>query len=120
MKKLIIVLVLLLAAAALFGQDMGKFPAGKWLDPNWDGLWEFSAGGTIKISDSKTGELYYDFTGKLQGLKVSLEGMVPVITFSNSDTEKTYTFKANLADNTVELSIDRAGKSKYTVKMAKQ
>ena len=119
MKKLIIVLVLLLAAAALFGQDMGKFPAGKWLDPNWDAIWEFSGGG-VKITDSKTGELYFDFGGKLQGLKASLDGMKPVVTFSSSDTGKTYSFKYSPSSNDVELTIDREGKPKYTVNMKQQ
>jgi len=119
MKKFIVVLVLLFAATVVFGQDMGKFPAGKWLDPNWDAIWEFSGGG-VKILDSKTGDLHYNFAGQMKDLKASLSGIKPVVTFYCADTEKTYSFTFNPSNNDVELNIDRVGKPKYTVTMKQQ
>jgi hypothetical protein len=122
MKKLIIVLVLLLAATALFAQkfDLGNFPAGKWLDPNYDAIWELSAT-NIKILDSKTGDLYCDFSTKtINGFKPGLEGRQLTFTFSCPETERTYTLKSNVPDTDVTLVIDREDKPTYTVKMKKQ
>jgi len=121
MKKLIIVLVLLFAAAALFGQsiELGRFPSAKWLDPNYDAIWEFSAN-NIKISDSKTGEEYYSFAGKVQNFAVTTEGMTPVIKFACDDAGRSYTFKANMSSGDVVMEIERSGLPKYTVTMKKQ
>ena len=43
MKKIIaILLVLGLTVAAVCAED--AFPTGKWLDSNWNGIWEFGIG----------------------------------------------------------------------------
>jgi len=121
MKKLIIVLVLLFAAAALFGQSIkiGGFPAGKWLDANYDAIWEFSANG-IRILDSKTGDVAWDFAGKtIKDFNGFTEGRTIGLSFSCPDAERTYTFKAGTSGDVV-MEIDRDGKPKYTVTMKKQ
>jgi hypothetical protein len=121
MKKLIVVLVLLFAATVVFGQSiqLGRFPAAKFLDSNYDAIWEFTAN-NIRILDSNTGELYYDFSGMTQDFAVSVEGMTPVIKFACADAGRSYTFKANLSTDEVAMEIDRSGLPRYTVTMKKQ
>ncbi|WP_461255963.1 hypothetical protein [Treponema sp. R80B11-R83G3] len=122
MKKLIIVLVLLFAAAALFGQavQIGSFPPGKWLDSNYDAIWEFSAT-NIRILDSKTGDELYSFSNKtIQNFQVTPDGRQTGMTFACPDAGRTYSFKAAGTNGDVVMEIDRDGKPKYTVTMKKQ
>jgi len=128
MKKLIIVLVLLLAATALFGQTIKlgtAFPSGKYLDApkgemEYEAVWEFIPTG-IRIWDT-SGNLQWDFDGKsVQDFKASLDGSNIVVTFSCPDAGRTYTFTANpSAASTVTMKIERPGLPDYTVKMPKQ
>jgi hypothetical protein len=122
MKKLIIVLVLLLAATAVFGQSikLGTFPVGKWLDPNYDAVWEFTSS-NIRILSSTDGSVLWDFNGKtIQGFKVSMEGLQPVISFSCPEAERSYSFKASLPSTDVVMSIERSDQPKYSITMKKQ
>ena len=122
MKKLIIVLVLLLAATALFGQSIkaSAFQPGKWLDANYDAIWEFSAS-TVRILDSKTGDVAWDFAGKtIQDFNASSEGRSTIITFSCPDAGRTYSFKIGSADADIVMVIKRDGLKDYTVTMKKQ
>ena len=121
MKKLIIVLVLLLAATALFAQkiDLGDFPSGKWLDPNYDAIWEISTN-NIRILDSKTGDLLWDFSTKtINGLKPINVSRHAGLTFVCPEAERTYKISENLPDTDLTLVIDRDDKPTYTVKMKK-
>ena len=121
MKKLIIVLVLLLAATALFGQiKLGAFPSAKWLDAKNEAVWEFSAT-NIRILDSKTGDVAWDFAGKtIQDFQVSGEGRQTMITFSCPDAGRSYSFKTALPDTGIVMEITRPDLPKYTVTMPKQ
>jgi hypothetical protein len=121
MKKLIIVLVLLLAATALFAQsvELGAFPVGKWLDANYDAIWEFSSN-NIRILDSKTGDVAWDFSGKIQDFKVIADGRQTGVSFGCSDAGRVYYFKTALPGTDLVMDIDRDGKPKYTVTMKKQ
>ena len=121
MKKLIIVLVLLLAATALFGQSIkiGAFPPGKWLDGKYDAIWEFSTS-NIRILDSKTGDVAWDFAGKtINDFKVTDEGRQVGVAFSCPEAERSYFFKAGPNGDAV-MEIERDGKPKYTVTMKRQ
>jgi len=124
MKKLIIVLILLFAATALFAQsiNLGQFPVGKWLDSNYNAIWEFSSN-NIRILDSKTGQVYFDFDGQIQDFKAGASGALPpqpVISFSSSATGKAYSFKTTLPSGDLLLEIDRPNLPKYSVLMKKQ
>jgi hypothetical protein len=136
MKKLIIVLVLLLAATALFGQsalqsavanaagnqriNLGNFPAGKWLDSNYDAIWELSSN-NIRILDSSSGSVFWDYSDlTIQGFKVTTEGLNPVISFTCPEAGRAYSFKANLSDASLTMTIERNDQPKYTVTMKKQ
>ena len=121
MKKLIIVLVLLLAATALFGQSIqiGSFPPGKWLDSKYDAIWEFSASG-LRILDSNTGNEVWNFSGKtIQNFAVA-PGRQTEMTFSCPEAGRSYSFKAAGTDGDVVMVIKRDGLNDYTVTMKKQ
>jgi len=125
MKKLIIVLVLLLAATALFGQiKLGAFPSAKFLDSakggdyDYEAVWEFSPN-NIRILDT-SGNVQWDFAGKtIQNFKVTDEGRQVGIAFSCPEAERSYFFKAGPSGDAV-MEIERDGKPKYTVTMKRQ
>jgi len=122
MKKLIIVLVLLLAATALFGQaiKIGSFPPGKWLDDRYDAVWEFSTTDGIKILSSTNGSVLWDFAGKtIQDFKITMDNMLPVITFSCPEAERSYSFKPR-ANGDLTMVIERPNMDKSTKIIKKQ
>jgi len=122
MKKLIIVLVLMLAATALFGQSikLGTFPVGKWLDPNFDTVWEFTSS-NIRILSSTDGSVLYDFSGKtIQNFKVFVDGTQPGISFTCPESGRSYSFKASLPKTDVVMEIERSDQPKYSLTMKKQ
>jgi len=128
MKKLIIVLVLLLAATALFGQaiKLGTFPSAKWLDAppkgeyDYQAVWEFSPN-NIKVSDVKTGETFDFSANTVKDFKVTDEGGVQTgISFSCVETGKSYFFKTNLPNTDITMEITRSDGTKYNATMKKQ
>jgi len=121
MKKFIAVLVVMFAATALFGQSiqLGNFPVGKWLDPNYDAVWDFSTNNIRILSTS--GTVLYDFSTKtIRDFKVSLEGVQPVISFNCPESERAYRFIATLPNTNINMEINRTAQAKYTVNMRKQ
>ena len=49
MKKIFAVLLILgFAVTAVCADD---FPTGKWLDENWNGIWEFEVGNSVKLME---------------------------------------------------------------------
>lgn len=77
------------------------FPAGKAVDTNWNALWVFEAGNNVKLYDSETGALLYDFAGKQKDLKA--EGNK--LSFRCDETQRFYTFVKN--GNAIDLDIVR-------------
>ena len=121
MKKVIAVLVILLVSSALFADtiQLGTFPVGKWLDPNYDAVWDFSTN-NIRILGLK-GEVLYDFAGKtIQNFKVFLDGTQPGISFSCPESARSYRFLKPLTNSDVVMEIERISLPKYTVNMKKQ
>ena len=121
MKKLIVVLIFLLAASALFADpiQLGNFPVGKWLDPNYDAVWDFTSGNIRILSPS--GAVLYDFSTKtVNNFKVFLEGTQPGISFTCPEAGRSYRFLKPLTNTDVVLEIERSGQAKYSVNMKKQ
>jgi hypothetical protein len=121
MKKLIGVIALCLIVSPLFAADidLGQFPVGKWLDHNYDAVWEFTAG-SIKITDP-AGAVLYDFSDKtLNDFKVVLDGGQPGITFSCTEAGRSYRFLKPLTNSDVIMEIERPDQPKYSVTMKKQ
>ena len=86
---------------------LSEFPAGKWLDANWDALLVFFADGSVKLYDSKNGDLIYDFNGKTKNLKLEPAGTGLKLSFRCDETQHFYTFEKALEGTDMELDIDR-------------
>ena len=86
---------------------LSEFPAGKWLDANWDALWVFFADGSVKLYDSKNGDLIYDFNGKTKNLKLEPAGTGLKLSFRCDETQRFYTFEKALEGTDMEMDIDR-------------
>ena len=86
---------------------LSEFPTGKWLDANWDALWVFFADGSVKLYDSRNGDLIYDFNGKTKDLKLEPAGTGLKLSFRCDETERFYTFEKALEGTDMELDIDR-------------
>jgi hypothetical protein len=121
MKKLIAVFIVLLAATSLFAGpiQLGSFPVGKWLDPNYDAVWDF-ASDNIRIL-SPSGKVLYDFSDKtIQDFKVFMEGTQPGISFTCPEAGRSYRFLKPLTNTDVVMEIQRNNMGKYSVNMKKQ
>ena len=79
----------------------GAFPEGKSVDTNWNAKWVFEADNNVKLYDSESGALLYDFAGKQKDLKA--EGNK--LSFRCDETQRFYTFVRN--GDTIEMDIDR-------------
>lgn len=122
MKKFVIVLVFMFAATALFANpiQLGSFPIGRWLDSNYDAIWEFSTN-NIRILDSKSGVVLWDFSTKtIEGFRATISGTSPVILFSCPEAGRSYRFTISLSDGNVTMQIDRTGQPQYSVVMRRQ
>jgi len=122
MKKLVVLLVVFFAVMSLSADpiQLGTFPVGKWLDSNWDAVWEFSSD-NIRIL-GKDGSVLFNFAGKsIQNFKVFLEGVQPGISFNCPEAGRSYRFLKAAGINTdVIMEIDRPDLPKYSVTMKKQ
>ncbi|THB67037.1 MAG: hypothetical protein D6B26_02045 [Spirochaetaceae bacterium] len=122
MKKILIFSLLLALSASFVMADsinLGNFPLGKYLDDNYDAVWEFTTG-NIRIL-SPAGAVLYDFNGKtIRDFKVGLEGSNPMITFSCDESERSYKFVKPLTKPDLEMSIQAPWDSDYSVTLIKQ
>lgn len=122
MKKAVVLVGMLAAALVLLSAqsiNLGSFPLGVWLDPNWGAYWEFSTN-NIRILD-KDGKVYYDFSkATIKDFKVGAEKEGVVMSFYCVETEKTYKFTKPLTNLNIILEIDRPNQEHYRVEMQKQ
>jgi hypothetical protein len=119
MKKFLLVLVLVAAAAGFVTAqeiEFGKLPPGKWLDPNYDAVWEVTSS-NIRILDIN-GKVLFEFRGKTnKNFSVGTSSQGPYATFSTEETGKTYKFTKPVTNKNVILEIDRPGQPHYMVDM---
>jgi hypothetical protein len=118
MKKLIVVLILLFAATTVFAQV--QIPAanvGKWLDPNYDAVWDFATNGVRILNPA--GAVLYDFAGKITNFNVTVDGINPVISFRCDDAGRSYRFTWLFSGNWT-MEITRPDEPLYTVELRKQ
>jgi hypothetical protein len=121
MKKLLVVLIVLLTAASLSADpiQLGNFPVGKWLDANYNAIWDF-ASNNIRIL-STDGKVLYDFSGKtIQDFRIVMEGAQPGISFACPEAGRSYQFLKPLTNSDVIMEIQRRGLPVYSVNLKKQ
>ena len=122
MKKILLIIMILLAATVMVysqGIDLGDFPIGKWLDANWDAVWEFSSS-NIRILGTH-GEVHYDFYGKTiekWSVRPSDQGLV--LSFYCPDTGKEYYFVKPLTNLNLLMDINTDSGIKYHVELPLQ
>ena len=121
MKRIIICLFILFAAVSLYAGpiQLGNFPVGQWLDPNYDAIWDFSSN-NIRIL-STDGRVLYDFSDKtVLNFKVFMEGTQPGISFSCTEAGRSYRFLKPLTNTDLVMEIERRAKPQYSVTMKKR
>jgi len=122
MKKVLFLIVLAVIAGGLAqaeGINLGDFPLGKWLDPNWNAYWELSSN-NIRILDA-TGGVYYDFGQKtVQEFHVTAGAEGVVMSFFCVETGKKYKLTKPLANLDIVLDIDPPWNVHYQVPMKRQ
>ena len=120
MKKLVVVLLILFATSSVFAApiDLGNFPLGRWLDPNWNVLWDFSSG-NVRILSRDGGRVLYDFSTKtINDFQIGMDGMNPVISFSCPEAGRSYRFVVQFNGNLV-MEIERPKEPLYKVELTK-
>jgi hypothetical protein len=122
MKKLTVVFVILLVATVSLSADtiqLGSFPVGKWLDSNYDAVWEFSTN-SIRILGTD-GTVLYDFSTKtINDFRVFMDGIQPGISFTCPESERSYRFIKPLTSTDLVMEIVRSGLPNYSVTMKMQ
>lgn len=107
MKKLFaLVAVLLLTATLSFaeGINLGDFPKGKWLDPNWNGVWEFGTN-SIRLLDTN-GAVIFDFADKITDFKLDVGVSGAKVSFTCKEAERKYVFTKGVTNLDLTLDID--------------
>jgi len=100
--------------------DLGTFPLGQYLDPNYDAVWDFSTG-NIRIL-SLGGAVLYDFSTKtIQDFRFFLDGVQPGISFTCPEAGRSYRIIKTAGLNTdITLEIDRSSLPRYSITMKRQ
>ncbi len=107
MKRFLAILAFVCIGSALgFAEDidLGKFPKGKWLDPNWNAVWEFGAN-SIRLLDT-SGNVVFDFKDKITDFKVDVGASEARISFTCKEAERKYVFTKGVTDLDLVMKID--------------
>jgi hypothetical protein len=118
-KRIGLVLVLALIAlvpVAAQAINLGNFPLGSFVDPNYDAVWEFTSG-NIRILDMN-GTVIFDFgQNTIRDFRVGLEGVNPVVSFSCVESRRGYRFVRPLNRNVVNMTINAPWNPNYQVEL---
>ena len=118
-KRIALILVLALIAlvpVAAQAINLGNFPLGSFVDPNYDAVWEFTSG-NIRILDMN-GTVIFDFgQNTIRDFRVGLDGLNPLVSFSCDESQRTYRFVKPLNRNVVIMTINAPWNPNYQVEM---
>lgn len=122
MKKVLIIILILTVVTVMVhseGIELGDFPIGKWLDANWDAVWEFDSN-NIRIL-STDGSVHYNFDGKtIEDWKVRPGTKGLVLSFYCKETGKKYEFTKPLTNLNLLMDIDTDTGNHYEVELPLQ
>jgi len=107
MKKICLVLaVFFLMSSFVFSEsiDLGKFPKGKWLDKNWNAIWEFGAD-NIRLLDTNGSEIF-NFKDKISNFKIDIGVSEAKVSFTSTEAERKYVFTKGVTDLDLVMDID--------------
>ena len=122
MKKILLVILMITAATVMVhsaDMKLGNFPLGKWLDSNWDAVWEFESN-NIRILGTD-GTVYCDFDKKTidnWSVKPGTKGLV--VSFYCPETGKKYAFTKPLTNLNLLMVIDTDTGNHYEVELSFQ
>ena len=119
MKKFLLLSLMILAAGVLvYAQnvDTSSLPKGKWVDHNYDAVWELSSD-NIRILDT-AGKVLYDFRDKNGDFKIEPDMTGVSFSFTCKDAGRKYKFTKGMTDLDLTMEILRDWRPDlYTVKM---
>lgn len=107
MKKICLVLaVFVLMSSFIVSEDidLGKFPKGKWMDKNWNAIWEFGAD-NIRLLDTNGSEIF-NFKDKISDFKIDIGVSEAKISFTSTEAERKYVFTKGVTDLDLVMNID--------------
>lgn len=122
MKRILAIFAVLLVTVTLVnaeGINLGNFPKGKWLDANWNAVWEFGTD-SIRLLDTN-GAVIFDFADKTTDFNVDVSLTQAKISFTCAEAERKYVFSKGIKDLDLVMEIDPDWTDQnYTVTMKMQ
>ena len=97
----------------------GEIPKGKWLDKNWNAIWEFGAD-NIRLLDTNGSEIL-NFKDKISNFKIDIGVSEAKVSFTSTEAERKYVFTKGVTDLDLVMDIDPDWTDEdYRVKMELQ
>jgi len=105
-RAFLVIAAFALVTGLVFSEDidLGKFPKGKWLDPNWDAVWEFGAD-SIRLLDTRGAELF-NFNDKISDFKIDIGVSEAKVSFTCVEAERKYVFTKGATNLDLVMQID--------------
>lgn len=107
MKKVLVMLTMLVLLSAFVSAEsinLGNFPKGKWVDSNWNAVWEFGVD-SVRLLDTN-GNVIFDFKDKITDFKVDVSLTAAKISFTCAETQRKYLFTKATTNLDMDMKID--------------
>lgn len=89
--------------------NLGPFPQGKWLDPQWQAYWVFGDN-TIRLLDVRDKEIY-NFSGIVQNMRVEEKKTGTLLYFDCALARRSYQFETSPDGKSLKMAISQSGNS---------
>lgn len=115
---MLVLLLVLVALVPVTAQaiNLGNFPLGSFVDPNYDAVWEFTSN-NIRILDMAGAELFNFSQNTVRDFRVGLDGLNPLVSFSCVESQRSYRFVKPLNRNVVLMTINAPWNPNYQVEL---